>query len=252
MRRYIPIVFLLILGACAAPGTQQQTLVAHQTFVATEQERIAQVGTVEYERLLVTLEYSQTQVARALNQQNAMISTLEARGFVVNILPAQAAPSTPTLPITTTTPNDEAQPTATPQLVITPFFTPQPAQPTITNAAVPSSPLSDFVMASSVGADDCAQSITNQFSPQTAEIYVVARARNTPAGTQFLSRWFNQDTGEELAAFDFTPDFAIDDACIWFYATADDFPFNAGNYAVVLEVNGQPISGPIPFVITTP
>lgn len=248
--RYSLLVILLILSACATPGTQQQTLVAHETFVATERGRIAQVGTVEYERLLVTLEFSETQIARAIVQQNAMASTLQARGFTFNVQPEFTAepgivPSiTPTL--------DASQPTATPALIVTPFFVEPPTQPAAVNTTAPSSPLSEFVMASSVGDDDCAQSATNQFTSQTAEIYVVARARNIPAGTQFLSRWFNQDTGEELAVFDFTPDFIIEDACIWFYATTDDFPFNAGNYAVVLEMNGQPVSERIPFVITTP
>lgn len=256
MRFWVLTFLLIALSACAAPGTQQQTLVAYETYVATEQQRISQVGTVEYERLLMTLEYSETQIARAQVQQNAMIATLTLRGFdAAAVLPQQAVVvlNTPTPAPNATV--DPSQPTATPQLIITPFFTQQPSTLAPSTQASGSSntttnPLSEFVTASSVGDDDCAQTVTNQFTTQTAEIYVVARARNTQPGIQFGSRWFNRDTGEELAFFDYTPNFAIDNECIWFYATSDDFPFTVGNYSVVLEVNGQAVSERIPFVIS--
>ena len=103
-------------------------------------------------------------------------------------------------------------------------------------------------MSQRVGNDDCAVGVTNTFSVSSTQIYIVARAVGVQSGTRLGSVWRKAD-GTPLVEFDFTPDFTIQDACIWFFAAPEDFPFEAGSYTVTLTVNNQPASNPVPFTI---
>ncbi|MCL4253594.1 MAG: hypothetical protein KJ043_07440 [Anaerolineae bacterium] len=259
----IYLILIFILAACGADGASQQTMVAYNTLASTQRASFYITATVDAERGRITLDAIQDRIDRALDQRQFMLSTLEARGFDVSQLPRPTtptpAPQSPTpadLPPADVTPlvGDTPLPTAviiTP-LAVTPtaFVVQGPAQPTFANNNVPlaNSPLRDVVMARDVGNDDCAVGVTNTFSVNSAEIYIVARAVGVQSGTRLSSVWQKSD-GTTLVQFDFTPDFDIEDACIWFFAAPEDFPFEAGSYTVTLTVNSQPASNPVPFTI---
>ena len=96
--------------------------------------------------------------------------------------------------------------------------------------------LSDVVTSTGVRNDDCASNPTNQFESNADSIYVVATAHNIPSGTTLVSRW--RRDGSELVVLDFTPDYDIDNACIWFFIDQTDTPFTPGNWDVTLQVGG--------------
>ncbi|MDX2076888.1 MAG: hypothetical protein SFZ02_10685 [bacterium] len=251
-------IILILLSACGASSTDQQTMVAYNTAIATQRAVFYLTATVDAERGFVTLDAIQDRIDRAMVQRQFMLSTLEARGVDISRLPQL---TTPTPAPFSPTPSDSSAITATPMIGDTPLptavvvtliaITPtaniaqqSPAQ----NTANTNSPLRDVVMAQGVGDDDCAVGITNTFSVNTAEIYVVARAVGVQAGTNLGASWAKAD-GTALVRFDFTPDFDIEDACIWFFAAPEDFPFEAGGYSVVLDINNVPVGTPIPFII---
>jgi hypothetical protein len=129
---------------------------------------------------------------------------------------------------------------------LAPAATPLPDQ-TLATAEITQPALVNFQMAPVVGSDDCAVNPTSDFSTSDAEIYIVATGVNIPAGTNIAARF---SVGGQEINHDFTPDFAIDGACIWFFIDQADVEFRAGTWSVELELNGAPASPPIPFTIT--
>jgi hypothetical protein len=247
------------LTACLGATASEQTLEADYYARGTQIAELRATVTIEADRLNVTVQYMDTEVARVSTQQALLILTLQARGLDTSSLPAvipqvaggQPAPgTTPVAPGSQPLPPSGGMPTNTPSLPTTPGgVTPGGVlpQPLITpQAAVTSGGsttggvLSEIVTSGAVGADDCALSPTSQFTASTPEIYVVARARNLPDGTTIVSRWRRSD-GTELAVFSFSYGF-VENACIWFFATPEDFAFTAGSYSVSLEIGGQIIA----------
>lgn len=252
---------IFALTACGADANTQQTMVAYHTLVSTQRVAFYTTATVEAERALVTLDAIQDRIDRALSQRQFMLATLEARGIDTRLLPPLITP-TPAPP--SPTPADTSLADSTPDIADTPLptaviITPLAITPTSAvmvaplqqpiATPIPNSPLRDVVMSTGVGRDDCAVGVTNTFSVNSAEIYIVARAVGVQSGTRLGSIWQKAD-GTTVAQFDFTPNFNIRDACIWFFATPDDFPFEAGNYTVILTVNNQVASNPVLFTIT--
>lgn len=255
---FLTFISVFLTTACGVEGVNQQTQVAYQTAVATQRESFRVTATVDVERALVTLDAIQDRIDRALEQRQFIISTLEARGLNMSQFATPTfAPVSPIPPAQTATPNTPIAgdtPLPTP-IQITPLSITPTSQPVlaVTSQAVTTdfsnSPLREVVMSLGVGDDDCAVNLTNVFSATIPEIYVVARAVGVQSGTNLGARWAKADE-TELARFEFIPDFDIDDACIWFFATSDDFSFEAGNYTVTLEINFVPASPPIAFTIT--
>jgi len=250
-----------LLTACGTDGVNQQTQVAYSTAVATQRLAFQLTATVDVERGLITLEAVQDRINRALEQRQFIISTLEARGLDVSNFIQLATPTpapfspTPMQQVSATpenTPRLGDTPTPTPiiitPLAITPTVQSISQSPTQASSTFANSPLRDVVMSTDVGADDCAVGVTNIFSVSSSKIYVVARAVGVQSGTNLGARWKKAD-GTELVRFEFIPDFNIDDACIWFFADSTDFPFEAGNYEVVLEINFIQATEPTIFTI---
>ncbi|HEX2907185.1 MAG TPA: hypothetical protein VHO69_10020 [Phototrophicaceae bacterium] len=52
-----------------------------------------------------------------------------------------------------------------------------------------------------------------------------------------------------MIVYDFTPDFVIEQNCIWFYIDSSDTDFTPGNWTVQLEMNGQVVGEPVAFTI---
>jgi hypothetical protein len=237
LSRHLPktfAVFLvsLFLGACARQSQVELTLVATQVAMNTQIAAIRSTATIQAERIQVTVEYMATQVRSAEIQNDQLRATLAARGIdsqsLTNINPQSI---TPVAGMANATP----QPENTTEII--PVITPTPGGgPALTN----------IVMAEDVGNDDCAVGTTSTFSSSAQQIYVVATALNIQPGTTIVSRW--RVGGQEIV-HDFTPNFEINQNCIWFFIDQVDTTFMPGNWNVQLEINGVP-AGTVNFSIS--
>ena len=114
--------------------------------------------------------------------------------------------------------------------------------------ASPSGSLSDLQLGASVGGDDCVDTPQSDFSGSGANaIYISAIARNKPPGVTLQSIWSHN--GDERVRFDYTPDFHIQEYCVWFFIDPSDTEFTTGDWRVELTVNGAP-QGALSFQIT--
>lgn len=244
MFRTVGLLIILLVTACGQTSTEKQTLEAHDQSLNTEIAGLQATANIEQERLLITVEHAETQVARASTQQLLIILTLEARGVDTLVLPgvATAMPTTENSFPNTTGDNVGSAPTP-PRVAVTPASTPTP------NINISNPYLTNIVVSTDVGSDDCAVNVTNTITPNTERIYVVATAREMPDGTTIVSRW--QRGGTEVAVYDLTYDY-IEEACIWFFVDQTDFAFTPGSYSVALDVDGVTITPPIPFTVVGP
>ncbi|MEM9951278.1 MAG: hypothetical protein AAF846_06755 [Chloroflexota bacterium] len=272
MRRLIIIIYslvLLLLTACADTGTSL-TVEANYAFAGTQVADLRLTATVQAARARTTLDFMGTRASRAATQSRFFEETLVATGFSPDVLATQrevALGSSPTPQATLTPIGNEADETpntvdASPQPFET--FTPTPPQVTLNAPASPFSPtsavvpqptpdlgsltLGNIVTASSAGDDGCGAGITSTFTTNTQEIYVIVPAFNITANAHtFAARW--QRAGQAIGPiYDFTPIADTDQLCIWLFVDQTDFIFEAGNYSVSVDVNGQQVAN-IPFVI---
>lgn len=252
MRGILVIAWVILVGmfasACSAFGSSavDQTLIAQSEAMETEIANVRATATVEADRVMITLEYAQTAVRAVEVQNDQLRATLVARNFDPNSLDqvvpqdsigTPAAMSSSGIPIT---PGSAASSGGDiPQSV--------PAASTaVPETSLPN--LSNIVTAEGVGSNDCALASISQFSTDTLEIYAVATASNVPTGTQIRSRWYLQ--GQEQVSYDWTPDFDIQEACIWFFIDQNDVTFTPGAWSVQFEINGSPVGTPAQFTIT--
>lgn len=238
----------VITAACAPQNQVELSLAATNVVLSTEIAYIRSTATAAADSLQITVEYIGTQASQSERQNGQLQATLIARGedpAALSNINAQAITPLPTigqagdggettLPVVTPNPNDVA---------VTPFGTEEVSQGANTGAPA----LTNIVMSSGVGSDDCAQGTTSTFAAADERIYVVATALNISPGTTIIARY--QVGGQEVA-HSFTPDFAIDENCIWFYMDQSDAPFTPGNWSVQLELNGVSAGPAVPFSIT--
>lgn len=190
-----------------------------------------------------------TALAGVERRRDELAATLQEAGIDPTLI-AQVSPNpvfdrvlSPTPPI--------AQVLQTPQSAA-PLATPQAAQAQ-TNASLLTATfgqpaLYNVVMAPEVGNDDCALRPISSFSSGAERIYVVATAASITSGTTLGSLWYQGET--QVAAHDFTPDFEINGACIWFFVDQADFVFTPGSYSVQLTINGAPAGPRLQFTVT--
>lgn len=237
MSRHLPKTFAiflvsLFLGACARQNQVELTLVATQVALNTQIAAIRSTATIQAERIQVTVEYMATQVRSAEVQNDQLRATLVSRGIdpqnLSNIDPLSITPVPGPA-------NTIPQPEITVETL--PVITPTPGG----GAA-----LTNIVMSENVGSDDCAVGATSTFSTSAQQIYVVATALNIQPGTTIISRW--RVGGQEIV-HDFTPNFEINQNCIWFFIDQVDTTFTPGNWNVQLEINGAPV-GTVNFSIS--
>jgi hypothetical protein len=234
-----PMLFLfasLTLAACSGRSNSELTLVARNVAMGTEIADLRASATVAADRLNITVEYMQTAVTEVARQNQMLSSTLTALGQN----PGAVVPQPNTLALIPTPGiNSNSAPVITPDAPAqnAGAITPSPSGATLYNA----------VMAEAVGKNDCALAPITSFKASIERIYVVATAANVAPGTKLASRWMLE--GKEVVSHDFTPDFAIQQNCVWFFIDPKDTPFTPGNWSVQLEINGTSIGSPVPFTI---
>lgn len=212
------------LAACAPPDPEspiELTAAGLETQIAL----IRRSATVAAERLQITVVGARSQLEQIRNNTTALSGTLTARGYDPAVI------SSPTVAVVHTFPAIAAAlPTATP-LVITP-----PPSPSTTEAsALPAEPsLSDFRIGLEVDDDDCVAAPLTSLPANASTIYTSARAQNLPAGSQLRTRWFA--AGAERTSLNYSPDFAIQDNCVWFFITPNETPFVPGAWEVLWEL----------------
>jgi hypothetical protein len=243
--RYVFVLLVGLLAAACSDSGAQQTLVADNAALGTQISDIRAKATLERDVLQITIEALNLAMTQTVRQNQEISVTLQAAGIdptaIAQVKPVPGAVSGPTaVPQQTLV----SQPGATPEVVagtldITVVVpTPTLGQPTLYN----------MVMAEGVGDNDCALASVTNFNSAAKRIYVVATAANIAPGTALGSQWYRE--GELLVSPTFTPDFAIDQNCIWFYVDQTDFNFTPGNYTVQMTINDTAVGQPIPFTIT--
>lgn len=240
------LLLMLLLAACTGDPAAGQTAEAVNATLGTHVALRRMTATFEADRRVVTQSALENAATLALSRQRAIMSTLEELGVSANIsqITPAALPTNPAFAIATSTPEmldtggiTRAAPTDDPALSLTPPTAPPPLE---TSTPDPSQPrVENLVTATGVGADDCPAGITASFTGASPQIYVVMSAYNLAAGMTVSARW-SRDDGTALTTFEFTPDFNINGACIWFYAEPADFAFDAGAYRVEIDINGLP------------
>jgi hypothetical protein len=263
---FIVLVGLSILVGCT-DNREREALEANHAAVGTQVADLRVSATIQAARAQTTLDFVQTRAAAAATQSQFLEATMIATGFAPESLAdfrerllvqrPTATPLPPTDIANSSGAGGEAgtpmRETRTPTLpAITPLGITPSAVSTIAVTINPNTPhLEKPVTATGVGNDDCATGVTSQFSSATEAIYIVADAINVPSGSTIQARWFR--SGEPVGpVYDFTPDFDIEDACVWFFVDPTDFEFTAGQYAVDLLLNGEVAISRIPFTISDP
>lgn len=245
MRLVVLGIALLLITACSDGGAQQ-TLQAENDALSTQINEIRTTATFQRDVLQITIEAVQLASTLVVQQNFDIQATLQATGVsptdMARVSPAAVIIAQPT-PRPVQTFSADA-PAATPEVVagtldITSVVpTETPGEPSLYNV----------VMAEGVGANDCALASVTSFASTAEKIYVVATAANIAPGTVLGSKWYRD--GTLLVSPEFTPDFAINQNCIWFYADQTDFTFTPGNYTVQMTINGADAGQPIPFAIS--
>lgn len=246
-----------LLSACnffAQPADLQTENLANQV-ASTDIAAVRQTATVNADRLLITLQYAQTSVGVMQQQGTRIAATMVAAGMAII--------DTSGVTLAAPTPNP-ANPAASP-LAANNFVTPviagegaarsnipiqNPPTPTPIATSDPTLPrLGSIVLAEQVGADDCPLGASTTFTTAATDIYATAIAYNlTPAQT-VSSRWLRD--GAEIATYEWTPDFSIAQACIWFHLPASAVEFVPGSWSVEIALDGILVGSPIAFTITS-
>lgn len=247
------LLIILLLGPLlAACGTNDDTVLdAQRESAATQVSALVGTTTLEAARLRTTLDYTVTRASLAATQGGLLELTLVARGTPLTVLQEFQREMMGSFATATPPPSSDGSlagitgNNAPVPLVITPLTLPTPDTSSVLSSDGPR--LESIVTSTGVDGNDCPVGTTNTFSTASPSIYVVARAINIDASTRLSSRW-NRD-GEQIITYEFTPNFSIDNACIWFFMEQSDVTFTPGEWNVQLDINGTPAGLPITFTI---
>lgn len=259
MRR-IYILLLLVgisVSACNffTQPTDLQTENLENEIAATQIAQVRETATVNADRLLITLEYAQTAVRDVEIRSTRIASTLVASGMLfvdasgLTLVPeteeaGASAGSTPAMAERFVTPVVSGQGSARSNIPIqepptpTPIATADPSMPTLTN----------LTLTERVGADDCPIGASTSFTTNTTDIYATAVAHNLGPSNVVMSTWTRD--GAQAAFYEWSPNFEISEACIWFHLPASAVEFVPGNWSVQLALDGAPVGSPLTFTIT--
>lgn len=238
----------MLLSACARQNEVELSLVSTNVVLRTEIAQVRETATKQADDMQRTVEAVGTAIALADQQGGQLRATLVSRGTDPATLGEIDAAAVTALPPIETDITGMGNPGD--NIMVTPPAADGTAFETTGDmtSADPSAPaLTNVVMSRSVGNNDCATGIISTFSVADEEIYVVATAMNITPGTTITARY---RVGVQEIVHSFTPDFSINNNCIWFYMDKSDGEFLPGNWNVQLEINGQPATDLIPFSIT--
>lgn len=237
------------LTACSSSEPQQTITAVYERALANVEDARA-TATVVRARMQTTLDYAGTRVnqadsARAFLASNLISLGTESAFIEANIqkldqinTPVADPPQTieGASPLTA-----EAARAEPPTVIVTPPAATPPA------SAETGPRLENITMASGVNEFDCAIDINPRFTPASAQIYVVGRAFEIPAGATISSTW--RRAGAEVASLSFNKEHEINDSCIWFFINQSDTPFIADFWSVEIRVDGRPLASPVAFQI---
>ncbi len=233
--RFLAALLVGLVAACASVSPAERTLEAENEILATQVADMRATATIAADRLRITIEYGQTAVGQARRQNEILAATVAALGGDVGSVRPGAAFPTPSPAALDVAP----APGGTPPAAL--------AQPPLTPTTPPPPSLYNLVTAEGVGPNDCALAAVSQFSTAAQRIYAVATAANIAPGTRLASRWFRD--GAEVIMHEFRPDFAIQQACVWFFIDPTETAFTPGSWSVQLEIENTPAGAPVAFTI---
>lgn len=245
-----------------APPAANQTLAVERDSAATQVAEAHASATLAADRLSVTAEAAQTSVARSAAQSTRIAATLFALGTpfvdIRFITPEAATPTAqpgigagnqvvggPPAVQPTIIGQGSAQGNATLQGEPAPTL---PGAPATAEPGNGGAELVNIVITDRVGSDDCAVGSVSDFAATALGVYVVATARNLPAGSQLTARFLNN--GVEQVYYNWSPNFNISEGCVWFYMPASDVVFSTGNWSAQLELNGAAAGAPALFTVS--
>jgi len=241
-----------LLGACGA-AEPELSAASGQAQAQTELRRLRATATVRRARLQTTLDYVGTRVGQAATAEVFLKSQLRERGFEAeaidtSISQIRAPAAIAAAPAATAVSNQGAQGLITPLAPPTPVPIASPTPRASVASADSSAPrLEALRMAVGVDGQGCARGQEPRFTPNSREIYVVARAYNIAAGAVISSRW--QYSGSQVAQLEWRPERDYSDECIWFYINQSDAPFQLGAWSVEIRVDDVALAPPLAFEI---
>lgn len=239
---FLLLAILLGMAGCNNGGDIQLTLVSENLALSTQIADIRSTATYAADKLNMTAEYLQTAVTQVALDNQLLSVTLTASGVDAARVTSGAIGPTPL-------PSDIQAASGNTPLTTEDVNSGVPQDTSLNTPAGSVEPsLYNIVLAEGVGSNDCALAAVSSFPSTTQQIYVVATAANIASGTKLSSHWYNE--GTEVAFHDFTPDFNIEQNCIWFYIDQTDTPFTVGTWSVQLDINDQPAGSPVAFSIT--
>lgn len=257
--RWIPLrpksplaIILLLISSAALVACQTldlpSTATAEHQAAATQLDQLRITATVARARLQTTLDFAGTRVAQ-IEQSGAFLrSNLSALGTDSAFIDANLLQLRDRPPLTAVQALEEAATSAT----IEPIVLRSAAHTATRPAGIEASPragprLDNLVLSSGVDSEDCQIDVNPLFTPDSTEIYVVARAYDIPSGATLSSSW--RYRGQEVVSHSFRTEHDIDDNCIWFYIDQTDIAFTAGRWAVEILLDGSALSPLLPFEI---
>ncbi len=269
MNRRLMILLIVLLWTAAgcnmfAPPAANQTLAAERDALGTVVASARGTATPATDRLQVTAEAALTGIARSALQSTRISATLMALGtpfvdvrFITPQAPtapagfvasgSSAGQGGPPAVLPTIIGQGSAQGNAT-LMSVTVGPTPPPGAEVTAEPGGPEGPtLENGVITDRVGADDCAVGSVTDFAAASLGVYIVATARDLPAGSQLTARFLRE--GVEQIFYTWSPGFNIVEGCIWFYMPSGDVAFSGGNWSAQIELNGSMAVGPLPFTV---
>lgn len=252
------ITIILLTSACESSGANL-TLAANHSSAGTRVANLRVTASVQAARAETTLDFMGTRAALGATQSNFLEATLIATGISADALATQRQIVLGNSP--TPLPTPTLRPEETREVVV--MLTPTATVPPVTlNAPNPTSPpqvqptisesglfFGNVITATGAGVDGCGAGVTTTFSTNVEEIYVIVPVFNVIANTNtFAARWARD--GQAVGpVYTFTPEFDAEELCVWFFVDETDFEFSVGSYTVTLDVDNQPITNPVSFVI---
>jgi len=270
-RTLIIAIISLVVTACAQDTNLSNTLEANHAAGGTQIADLRTTATVQAARAQITVDAVDTQAALAATQGRFLESTLADLGTPeaffqtqrAEILGNSATPIPTQLATQLLSENDsddmgdsQLLPTSPPVTRFAPILTVTPTpfndtniEATTTGTQFGQMTVGETYTATGAGDDGCGAGITATFGMDVQEIYVITPANNIPANSVTFSAIWQREGQPIGPVYDYTPDFAADELCIWLFVDPTDFEFTPGSYSVQVQVNGQDVNPPVTFTI---